>query len=469
MRVLVVGSTGCVGRAVAQALRARGHTVISAARSLPDAERSLHVDYAEPCTPERWAKRLGQARVDAVVNCVGILIESRQQRFARIHAEGPIELFRGAQRAGVARIVQISALGVSSEDLDVPYLATKLRADDALRALPIEHAVLRPSLLFGPHSASAALFATLASLPLISLPGRGQQAVQPIHVYEVAEAVARLLEQQEPLAAVFELAGPQALSYREMLATYRRAMGLGEALWLPVPMPLMKLGAVFAEALPQTVYSRDTLRLLERGNTSRSHNAAAKLLGRAPTALADGLRMTAPQPMLDLRVSLSPALAWLLRGSVALLWLYTAFITALLPRESGVLALLARCGFEGELGVVMMVASCALNSSLGLAMLQRHPGPWAYAVQIGAVFGYTLTAAINMPELTIDHCGPLAKNLPLLALLLVLWCSGSRAAARSGDGTRNAARELSEIASPRGTRPAASRPYQPSPSQPVSR
>ncbi len=425
MRVLVVGSTGCIGRAVAQALRARGHTVVSAARSLPDADRSLHVDYTEPCAPERWAERLNQARVDAVVNCVGILIETRQQSFARIHAEGPIELFRGAQRAGVARIVQISALGVSSEGLDVPYLATKLRADDALCALPIEHAVVRPSLIFGPHSASAALFATLASLPLISLPGRGQQAVQPIHVYEVAEAVARLLEQKEPLGGTFELAGPHALSWRDMLATYRRAMGLAEALWLPVPMPLMKLGAVIAEALPQTVYSRDTLRLLERGNTSRT-NAAATLLGRAPTTLADGLRTTAPEPMVDLRVSLSPALGWLLRGSVAMLWLYTALITALLPQASGVLALLARCGFEGDLGVVMMVASCALNAALGLAMLQRQPGPWTYAVQIAAVLGYTLTAAINMPELTIDHCGPLAKNMPLLALLMVLWCAGGR-------------------------------------------
>ncbi len=441
MRVLVVGSTGCVGRTVAQALRARGHTVVSAARSLPDAERSLHVDYTEPCAPERWAERLSQARIEAVVNCVGILIESRQQSFARIHAEGPIELFRGAQHAGVARIVQISALGVSSEALDVPYLASKLRADDTLCALPVEHAVLRPSLIFGPHSASAALFATMASLPLISLPGRGQQTVQPIHVYEVAEAVARLLEQQEPLAGVFELAGPQALSYREMLATYRHAMGLAEALWLPVPMPLMKLGAVIAEALPQTVYSRDTLRLLERGNTSSS-NAAARLLGRAPTALADGLRMTAPAPMLDLRVSLSPALAWLLRGSVALLWLYTAFITALLPKESGVLTLLARCGFEGDLGVVMMVASCTLNSALGLAMLQRQPGPWTYAVQIGAVLGYTLTAAINMPELSIDHCGPLAKNLPLLALLMVLWCAGGRHAVAAPGSARAAGAAL---------------------------
>lgn len=110
----------------------------------------------------------------------------------------------------------------------------------------------------------------------------------------------------------------------------------------------------------------------------------------------------------------------MLRASVACLWLVTALISALLPQESGVLALLARCGFEGDLGVAMLVASCGLNTLLGISILRR-PGPWTCAVQIGAVLGYTLTAAINMPELTIDHCGPLLKNLPLLAMLMLLW------------------------------------------------
>jgi hypothetical protein len=109
-----------------------------------------------------------------------------------------------------------------------------------------------------------------------------------------------------------------------------------------------------------------------------------------------------------------------LRVSVAVLWFVTALISALLPHESGVLALLARCGFEGEVGIAVWIASCLLNTALALAILRR-PGAWTYAVQIGAVLGYTLTAAVNMPELTIDHCGPLLKNVPLLALLLMLW------------------------------------------------
>jgi hypothetical protein len=47
--------------------------------------------------------------------------------------------------------------------------------------------------------------------------------------------------------------------------------------------------------------------------------------------------------------------------------------------------------------------------------------PWVLALQVAAVLGYTATAAFNMPELTIDHCGPLVKNLPVLALIMLLW------------------------------------------------
>ena len=58
-----------------------------------------------------------------------------------------------------------------------------------------------------------------------------------MHVYEVSEAVARLLEQPGALRAVHEIGGADALSYRDMLAHYyRAALGLGAALWLRVPM-----------------------------------------------------------------------------------------------------------------------------------------------------------------------------------------------------------------------------------------
>ena len=76
-----------------------------------------------------------------------------------------------------------------------------------------------------------------------------------------------------------------------------------------------------------------------------------------------------------------------------------------------------------------------------------RPGPKLYALQTAAVLGYTLTAALNLPELIIDHCGPLVKNLPVLAPVLLLWLAqgteaamaprAMRARARSAGGAHN--------------------------------
>ncbi len=229
----------------------------------------------------------------------------------------------------------------------------------------------------------------------------------------------RLLESESGWRTVHELAGPARMRYREMLATYRSAATAAPALWLPLPLALMNLAALTAEALPQRVYSRDTLYLLERGSVAVD-NATPRLLGRAPTSLARGLAIAPARAAAVPQAMLSPGLAAALRATLAFMWIHTAFVSALWPQRSGVLALLARCGFEGEAGVAVLAASCVLNTALGAWVLLR-PEPPVFALQAAAVLGYTTMAAWHMPELTLDHCGPLVKNLPVLGLVLLLW------------------------------------------------
>jgi uncharacterized protein YbjT (DUF2867 family) len=434
MRVLVCGSSGCIGAAVVRALRWRGHCVIEAQRSPPpgaDAGVVIAFDFMRETTAAQWATRLSALDVEAIVNCVGILMPSTGATFERVHSAGPIELFHGAKAAGIERIVQVSALGVGAwigAAHEPAYLRSKRNADEALLDLGVDGAVVRPSLVYGPGSHSARLFATLASLPLISLPGRGAQRVQPIHVFELAEAIAALVDRSGSARGVYELGGASALGYRDMLAAYRMAQGGGEPIWLPLPMPLMRLGARLAELLPQQVLSRDTIALLERGSTP-TRNASHVLLGRAPATLAEGLQVTPPESALDLRVRLAPPVAAALRLSLAFLWVHTALVSALLPEQSGVLDLLAKCGFAGPAGQAALWFSCALNGTLGVLTLVR-PHVRLYALQAAAVIGYTLTAAINVPALTIDHCGPLAKNVLVFMCIALLWLAEAGVARR---------------------------------------
>jgi hypothetical protein len=221
-----------------------------------------------------------------VVNCIGILMASRAQSFERFHARVRSSC-SAARRAGVRRVVQCRrSASRRRRTLATPYLHSKLLADDALAALPLDWAVLRPSLVYGPRSQSAALFATLASLPVMSLPGRGAQRVQPIHVYELAEAITRLVEQPRPARVrASSSAARRAELSRDARALPQRA-ALGDALWLPLPMPLMRSTAHGSpRLLPQKV-------LLPRHDPPARSAAArpaerrAALLGRAPSAMA---------------------------------------------------------------------------------------------------------------------------------------------------------------------------------------
>lgn len=259
MKVLVFGGAGVLGRAIAAQLRARGHSVTTAGRSGCD----VTVDFAYDTTPEAFADLVRGAHI--VVNAVGILMERGNNRFDTVHVQAPTALFAACAQARVARIVHISGLGVGT-GLPGAYLRSKLAAEQALAAGPVDYAIVRPALLVDDACPSTRLFKFLATLPVIGLPGLlhpGASLLAPISVQDVALGVARLCEHPKALRRIVEMAGPTTLTYRQMLANYRSAAGKGAALWLPAPWWLMKLAALLAAYLPQKVFSIDTLRLLQ--------------------------------------------------------------------------------------------------------------------------------------------------------------------------------------------------------------
>ena len=259
MKVIVFGGAGVLGRAIADTLRARGHSVTTAGRSGCD----VTVDFAYDTSPESYAELLRGTHI--VVNAVGILMERGDNRFEAVHVQAPAALFAACAQARVARIVHISGLGVGT-GLPGAYLRSKLAAEHALAAGAVDYAIVRPALLVDDACPSTRLFKWLATLPVIGLPGLwhpGASLLAPISVQDVALGVARLCEYPKALRRTVEMAGPVTLTYRQMLANYRRNAGKGTALWLPVPWWLMKLTALLAAYLPQKVFSIDTVRLLQ--------------------------------------------------------------------------------------------------------------------------------------------------------------------------------------------------------------
>lgn len=277
MNIVVFGGAGVLGRAITSTLRAAGHTVTTAGRTGCD----VAVDFRYDTAPEAFDGLLRGTHI--VVNAVGLLIERSDNRFATVHVQAPAALFAACAKARVARIVHISALGVGT-GIPGAYMASKLAAEQALQAGPVDYAIVRPALLVDEASPSTRLFKFLASQPVISLPGLlhpGAARLAPILVQDVAQAVANLCVHPKALRRVVELAGPKILSYRELLAGFRRAAGKGAALWLPMPWWLMHMSARLAVYLPQNVFSRDTVRMLQ-AQSLPVQNAAPIWLGHMP-------------------------------------------------------------------------------------------------------------------------------------------------------------------------------------------
>src|SRR5690606_31582345 len=124
-------------------------------------------------------------------------------------------------------------------------------ADDYLLSLGVRASIVQPSLVYGPGGTSAAMFETFASLPLIPVPGRGEQLVQPVHIDDLIPAVMALVLSEIGPTRRIPMVGPEPLTLRQFYAELRASMGIQDrARYLPVPMPVMQAMAWLGNRLP---------------------------------------------------------------------------------------------------------------------------------------------------------------------------------------------------------------------------
>lgn len=271
MNILLTGASGFLGRNIAAALVASGHPVTPASRS-------KGVDFCHMLSPADWLPQL--EGIDAVINCVGIIGESGNQRFESLHTLAPSALFLACAQAGVRRVVQISALGADEAAFSAYHLS-KRAADDVLRGLNLDWFVLRPSLIYGRGGKSADLFMRLATLPLIPVIGDGQQALQPVHISDVVATVLQSLTSSK-VRQTLDIVGTETITFVEWLQTMRQAQGLPRARPFHVPFALATalthIGRHFSPMLQP-----ENLRMLQTGYLA-DFRPLVRFLGRMPLA-----------------------------------------------------------------------------------------------------------------------------------------------------------------------------------------
>jgi len=284
MNILLCGATGFVGRHLTRSLREAGHSVIRAVRS-PREPDDIAVDFRNDNSKEIWLPRLHG--IDAVINAVGVLRDSRDNPMQKLHTETPLALFAACVGAGVKRIVHVSALGVDS-GVDVPYFTTRLAAECALRELPeqVRWLCLRPSVIYGEDGASAQMFRQLAKLPVHVLPMGGIQTLQPVHIDDVCAAVAHWLADPQASSRIIAAVGLEATSMRGMLDSYREQLHHSPAWHVAMPEFMVRLAAKVGDLIPSSPLCSDTYTMMAAGNTASAAQFASSL-GRQPRSYRD--------------------------------------------------------------------------------------------------------------------------------------------------------------------------------------
>jgi uncharacterized protein YbjT (DUF2867 family) len=291
MLVAVTGATGFVGRYVVERLLRRDHAVRVLARHEGRAgwmrDRGVEVVQGDLDTPGALAGLMRDA--GAVIHLVGIIEELGRQSFQRVHVEGTRHVVTAAREAGVPRLVHMSALGARHDPAATAYHRSKAEAEDIVAGCGIPAAIMRPSLIAaGDNAVLTMLLRMLRFAPAVPVIGDGSYRLQPLAAEDLAEAFAVAVERPH-ITGRFDLAGPDQLPYREMIAILEDALGIRRRR-ITVPVAAARAGAWIGTLVPMvSPITPAQLTMLLEGNVT-GRNAITETFGVTPRPFRDVAR-----------------------------------------------------------------------------------------------------------------------------------------------------------------------------------
>lgn len=303
--VTVFGGTGFLGSQVVRSLLARNATVRIASRH-PQQVRRLFADesgvqcvLADVHDDDSVAAALRGAT--SAVNAVSLYVERGRATFRSVHVESARRVAMHARRHHVRRLLHVSGIG-AEPDSPSAYVRSRAEGERAvLEAFPAA-TLARPAVMFGSDDAFLTRILTLLDrLPVYPMFGKGQTRLQPVHVGDVAEALARLAlrppgeapcENSTPGvpagSSIYVFAGPRVYSYRQLLEVVARAAGLRTRL-IPVPFAAWSALARLAEMLPHTPLTRGQVELMQVDSVADPQTRGLEQLGIAPRSVEETL------------------------------------------------------------------------------------------------------------------------------------------------------------------------------------
>ncbi|MDO9283049.1 MAG: complex I NDUFA9 subunit family protein [Methylotenera sp.] len=285
-KVAILGGSGFVGSAVVAKLAAAGYLVTVLTRRYDVAKHLIllpNVSLLECNILDYHALNSALRGMDAVINLVGILHQSRRVSFNTMHHQLPAQLAKICADLGIKRLLHMSSLQAANS-APSQYLRSKAAGESALLAFSnqLNLTIFKPSIIFGRGDRFINLFATLIKfLPAILL-AKPNAKFQPIWVEDVASCFVNSLENAATFGQSYELAGPTVYTFRELVQQVMHTLGLQRPI-IGLNDTLSYAQAFMMELLPIKLMSRDNVCSMEVDSVSQQPIPA--ILGVQPTAL----------------------------------------------------------------------------------------------------------------------------------------------------------------------------------------
>jgi NADH dehydrogenase len=291
-KVTVFGGTGFLGRRVVQHLLDGDFSVRVASRH-PERAAALFPDIhlglesVDANINVDGAVAAAVAGVIGVVNAVSLYAESGRMTFRSIHVTGAARVARLAREAGVERLIHVSGIGSDAQSTS-PYIRSRGEGEGAVREAFSAATLIRPSVMFGRGDAFVIPIANmLRRLPAFPLFGGGQTLLQPAYVEDVAEAIARAVQNSNSKMC-YELGGPRVYTFKSLLEVIAQSLGTKPFL-VPVPFDLWRMLALAAEMFPHPPITRNQVELMQIDNVVSLDSPGFADLRISPRSLEDVL------------------------------------------------------------------------------------------------------------------------------------------------------------------------------------
>ncbi|TNE38547.1 MAG: complex I NDUFA9 subunit family protein [Alphaproteobacteria bacterium] len=289
--ITIFGGTGFIGRHLVGRLAAKGYQIRLAARD-PESATALMTQGNVGQIVGMKTNVRNQASVERaiagahiVINLVGVLFERGAQNFGQLHVDAAERIARAAKAAGAAQLIHMSALGASREHA-AGYARSKAVGEELARAEFPGATVLRPSVVFGNDDEFFNRFARILSIaPAFPIVDGGKNKMQPVWVEDLANAIVRIIENADYQGKTYEFAGPDVLSFREIIEKVLAFTGR-KCLLLPAPSGAMSIAAAFMSLAPgRPLLTPDQIKLLKTDNVATGSEPGLTDLGIAPSRI----------------------------------------------------------------------------------------------------------------------------------------------------------------------------------------